>query len=99
MPTWIRKQPYLSPPRGKRERPRRLSGANWRWKRDLGVREGLVLAERAQPLLLALPYCGVLPVGFMVLAMSAVPIKDSVLSADPGHAMRVLDGTPHILVA
>ena len=33
----------------------------------------------------------------MVLAVSAVPIKDSVLSADPGHAVRLRDGALHIL--
>ena len=42
---------------------------------------------------------GVTLVGFMVLAMSSVPIKDSVRAADPWHAMRVLDGALHILVA
>ena len=60
----------------------------------------------AQTLLLAFLYCDVFPVGFMVLAMSAVPVKDSVIFVDPGramrdpgHSMRVLDGPLHILVA
>jgi len=54
------------------------------------------LAERAQPLLLALPHCSVLLVGFAVLAISAVPIKDSMLPPDLGDAIRVLDGALHI---
>ena len=67
---------------------------------DLFVREDLVLAARAQQqLLLALTCRSVLLVGFTVLSISAVPIEDSVISADPEHSIRVLDGALHIPVA